>query len=209
MIIAPAESTTYDALAAGVDHDAGLLGELLGRLGVGHHQEADRLEPELAGEAEVLDRHVGLGAVGGDPDQADTDVDAGADVVLGADAGQHQRRDLGLGGGLDGGGHEVTLVDQRPAVVVARPAEAVAVGDLDHRHAGGVERADDGAHVLDGELVPLGVGAVAQRRVGHADVEGIGVGHQDTPAGLVVSRCWAIWLPTWVAAAVMMSRLPA
>ena len=40
-----------DALAAGVDHDARLLREHLGRLGVAHHQEADGLQAELAGEA--------------------------------------------------------------------------------------------------------------------------------------------------------------
>ena len=36
------------ALAAGVGHDPRLAGEHLGRLGVGHHQEADRLQPDLA-----------------------------------------------------------------------------------------------------------------------------------------------------------------
>ena len=63
-------------------------------------------------------------------------------------------------------------------VVERRPAEAVAVGDLDHGHTGGVERGDDVAHVLLGELVSLGVRSVAQRRVGHPHVEGVGVRHQ-------------------------------
>ncbi len=56
-----------DALAAGVDHDPRLLRERVRRLRVGHHQEADRLEPQLAGDPEVLDRDVGLCAVGRDP----------------------------------------------------------------------------------------------------------------------------------------------
>ena len=34
---------------------------------VAEHEEADGLHPEGARRAEVLDRHVGLGAVGGDP----------------------------------------------------------------------------------------------------------------------------------------------
>ena len=56
----------------------------------------------------------------------------------------------------------------REAVVEGRPAQPVAVGHLDDRHAGGVQRRDDGAHLVLGELVALGVRAVAQRRVGHA-----------------------------------------
>ena len=75
-----------DALAAGVDHDPRLLGQHLGRLGVAHHQEADGLQAELAGQPEVLDRDVGLGAVGGDPADLAAVVLRGADVVLGADA---------------------------------------------------------------------------------------------------------------------------
>ncbi len=83
------------ALAAGVDHDARLLGQHLGRLGVAHHQEADGLQPELAGEAEVLPRRVGLGAVRRDAADLPAVVLGGADVVLGADAGEHEERDAG------------------------------------------------------------------------------------------------------------------
>jgi hypothetical protein len=54
---------------------------------VGHHQEPDGLQPELAGQPEVLDRDVGLGAVRGDADDRDAEVGAGRDVVLGAEAG--------------------------------------------------------------------------------------------------------------------------
>jgi len=43
------------------------------------------------------------------------------------------------------------------------------MGDLDHRHAGGIERTDDDAHIVLGELVVLGVRAVAQGGVGDAD----------------------------------------
>ena len=52
-----------------------------------HHQEADGLQPELAGEAEVLLRGVGLGAVGRDAADLAAVVLGGTDVVLGADAG--------------------------------------------------------------------------------------------------------------------------
>ena len=89
-----------DALAAGVGHDARLRGQLLRRNGVRHHQEADGLQAELAGQPEVLDRDVGLGAVGGDPADRAAVVLGLLDVVLGAHAGQHQEGDLGLFGGL-------------------------------------------------------------------------------------------------------------
>ena len=54
------------------------VGEHLGRLRVGHHQEPDGLEADLAGEAEVLDRDVGLGAVRGDADDRHAEVGRGA-----------------------------------------------------------------------------------------------------------------------------------
>ena len=82
-----------DALAAGVGHDPGLLGEHLGRLGVGHHQEADGLQAELAGQAEVLDRDVGLGAVGGDRARSTRRCRAHARMSsLVPTPGQHQAR---------------------------------------------------------------------------------------------------------------------
>ena len=89
-----------DALATGVGHDAGLGGQLLRRNGVGHHQEPDGFQAQLAGQPEVLDRHVGLGAVGGDSADRPAVVLRFFDVVLGAHPGQHQERDLGVFRGL-------------------------------------------------------------------------------------------------------------
>ena len=48
---------------------------------------------------------------------------------------------------------------------------------LDDGHAGVVERGHDRADVLFGELVALGVRAVAQAGVGHTKVECVGVRH--------------------------------
>ena len=123
-------------------------------------------------------------------------------------AGQHQRGDgRAAGGGGDGRLHQAPLVDGGEAVVVRRAGQSVAVGDLDDGHARSGESVDDGGNVGFGELVALGVGAVAQRGVGDADVERVGVGHQlaatDRVARLAISS------PTFTAAAVMMSRLPA
>ena len=204
------------ALAAGVDHDPGLLGEHLGRLGVAHHQEADGLQAELAGQAEVLDRDVRLGAVGGDPADLAAVVLRGADVVLGADAGEHQERDLGPLRGLGRDLDQLLLGRLREAVVERRAAEAVAVGHLDHRDAGGVERLDDVVHLLRGELVPLVVRPVAQAGVGQPQVEvqvrrsaGPGAGRACSSRVSSGRLARAMFSPTRAAAAVMMSRFPA
>jgi hypothetical protein len=129
---------------------------------VGHHQEAHGLEAELAGQPEVLDGDVGLGAVRGDAADRATVVLRHADVVLDPDPGQHQERDLGVLRGLRRDGDQLLLRCLREAVVEGRAAKPVAVRHLDDGHARLVEGRDDGAHLLDGELVPLVVRAVSQ-----------------------------------------------
>ena len=151
-----------DALAAGVGHDAGLRGELLRCEGVGHHQETDRLQTEFTRQAEVLDGHVGLGAVRGDAADRAAVVLRLPDIVLGPDARQHQEGDLGVGDRLGGDLDQFLLRGFGESVVEARSAEAVAVGHLDHRHTGRVQGRDDGLHLLLGELVTLVVRSVPQ-----------------------------------------------
>ena len=176
-------------------------------------RKPDGLEAELAGEPEVLARDVGLGAVRGDPADLAAGVLGRADVVLGAEAGQHEEGDLGLLGRLHRGADQVELGRVAEAVVERRAAEAVAVGDLDDRHAGVVEGGHDVDDVLGRELVALGVRAVAQRRVGDAQVErrrcrasgrSLGTGMLRPPPVAAARTS-----PTRAAAAVMMSRLPA
>ena len=134
-----------DALAAGVGHDAGLGGQLLRRDRVAHHQEADRFQPEFTGQPEVLDRHVGLGAVGGDPADLAAVVLRLLDVLLGAHTRQHQEGDLGFLRGLGRELDQFLLRGFGEPVVEARSTQPVTVGDLDDRHSRGVERRDDGA----------------------------------------------------------------
>ena len=159
-----------DALATGIGHDPGLGGQLLRGDGVAHHQEADGLQAEFAGEPEMLDRYVGLGAVGGDPADLTTVVLRRFDVFLGADARQHQEGDLGflrsLGRELD----QFLLRGFREPVVERRSAQPVTVGHLDDRYARGVQRRDDGRHLILGELMPLVMRPVPQGGVGHPDV---------------------------------------
>ena len=143
------------ALAAGVGHDSGLLREDLRRLGVAHHEEADGLQADLAGVAEVLDRHVGLGAVSGDTTDLAAVVTRSENVVLDSDPGEGEESDLRVLRGLRGGLDELLLVGSAEAVVERSAAEAVAVGHLDDRHAGAVERTDHRHDVLAGELVTL------------------------------------------------------
>ena len=196
-----------------------------------HHQEPDGLETEVTSESEVLDRHVGLGAVRGDATDLAAIVLRGSDVVLGAEARQHEKRDPRALGGLGCRPDQFLLGGPGETVVERRPAEAVTVRHLDHRNTGVVEGADDRTHLVDGELVSLVMAAVPQRRIGNPDVEFVGVlarvrhqirchrtcshrarscrGHADTPCFCTSILCRAISSPTLVAAAVMMSRLPA
>ena len=94
------------------------------------------------------------------------------------------------------------------------------MGHLDDRDAGGVERLDDVVHLLRGELVPLVVRPVAQAGVGQAQVEVAPGSSPWVPDQVRVERVEvassasrsidrAMFSPTCVAAAVMMSRLPA
>ena len=99
---------------------------------------------------------------------------------------------------------QLTFVDEAEPVVERRPAEAVAVRDLDHRHAGTGQSRHHRRDRVRGELVTLGVRTVAECRIRDPDVQGVGVGHQDVGSIRV-----AIASPTRTAAAVMMSRLPA
>ena len=185
--------------------------------------------PRSLRQGEVLLGGVRLGAVRGDPADGAAVVLGLQDVVLGADAGQHQERDPGLLRGLGRDLDQLLLGGVREAVVEARPAEAVTVGHLEDGHPRVVERGDHRAHLVGGELVALVVRAVAQAGVGQADVEvfaprpledvqlGVSVnGHVssssvcgfETLAALVPQPPVAIPSPARVAAAVMMSRFP-
>ena len=66
-----------------------------------------------------------------------------------ADAGQQQHRDPARGSRRrPPRAMQRVLVVRREAVVEGRAAQAVAVADLDDRHARGVEGARDGRHLL-------------------------------------------------------------
>ncbi len=134
-----------------------LFGEDLRCDAVGHHQESDRFQAEFAGQPEVLNADVGLGAMRGDPHDGQADVLDEADVVERADARHHQGSDLGVPGAVDRCLHQQSFVGERKPIVERRPSEAVAVGDLDHGHANGIERGDDVTHMLLSELMTLGV----------------------------------------------------
>ena len=198
-----------DALAPGVGHDPRLDCQLLRRDAVRHHQESDGLQTEFTSQAEVLYRHVGFGAMGGDAADRTTIVLRLADVLFRAHSGQHQERDPGILRGFGSDFNQLLLRGFRESVVEAGPAQTVAVGHLDHRNPGGVECGDDGLHLFRDELVPLVMGPVAQRGVGDPDVEDA-VRHRAPPVTEpLCAPCLAISSPTFVAAAVMMSRFPA
>ena len=138
---------------------------------MGHHEEADGFEAEVAGVAEVLDGDVGFGAVGGDAADGGAVVLGDLDVFFDADAGQHEERDFGVLGCVGGDGDEFLFGGFGESVVEGGSAEAVAVGDFDDGDAGVVEGGDDVADFGGGELVAFVVGAVTQGGVGDPDVE--------------------------------------
>jgi hypothetical protein len=189
-----------DDLGARVGHDPGLLTDGIGTDQMGHHQEPDGGHADVSGQAEVLWGDVGFGAVGRHTDQLCAEVPGPQQIVLRADPRQQEDGQPARGEYVGGGGDQLQLVDQRQAVVERRTAEAVAVADLDPGDTGPVERGGHRPHLLGGEAVPLGVAAVAQRRVDDGDL-----GHA-TPSSRAVRASSS---PTLVAAAVMMSRLPA
>ena len=90
-------------------------------------------------------------------------------VIDGADARQQQGRHLGLLHQRDHGAQVFLVGVRRKAVVDRGAAQAVAVGHFDQRHAGRVQAAGDGYHLLQRHLVALGVHAVAQGHVVDGD----------------------------------------
>ena len=167
---------------------------------MGHHEEADGLHAELLGDLDVLLGDVRLGAVHRDAGDGDTELAHLAQVVGQADPGEHEAGDLRLLGGLARLRDQLLLGHGGEAVVEAGATKAVTMGDLDDLHARAIEALDDLDDVLGVVLVATGVRSVTQGRVDEAV---IGAGHALTP------RCSATASPTRMAAAVMMSRLPA
>ena len=137
-------------------------------------------------------------------------------LAHGAKARHEEDRNLGL---LHPGrnGVDVFLVaGQRKAVLQGVAAQAGAVGHLDVGHAGLVKRGANLDHLLDADLFALGVHAVAQAHVMQNDLAALeveGAVHQTDstalswifPARISSANISAVR----VAAAVMMSRLPA
>ena len=163
-----------DALAPASTMIRRLPGELLGRGAVAIIRKPTVSMPSDACQPEVLDRDVGLGAVGGDPGHRRAGLAGVAQVVHRADAGDEQNGDPGRGGLLGAARIRTIVLDLGEAVVERRPADAVAVADLDDLDAGAVERVHGGPHLCLGELVRHGVAAVAQRGVGDPDGRTLG-----------------------------------
>ena len=80
-----------DTLAAGVDHDAGLLGQLGGAEAVGEHEETTGFQAEFPGGLKVLEGDIRLGAVGGHPYHRGPALLGFLEVGDGAHPGQQQQ----------------------------------------------------------------------------------------------------------------------
>ena len=204
--------------AGGVDHVdyvgaigiqlGGLLGQRLGLEFVAHHQKAHDGEALALRPLDWLLGAVGFGAVHRNPHGADAGVDGALKFGEGGDAGHVQGGDVGVFDGADRGADVFGVGGCGLAILDGRRAQSDAVRHLDGRHTGPVESGGDGGDVVGGELVRHAGHAVTQRcvdqghRLGRIDVGG----HCAAP---VTRFCWAITSATRVAAAVMMSRLPA
>ncbi len=112
-------------------HQLGLRGELLGRTHVAHHQEAGHVHAEVARVFDVLLRNIRLGAVSRDAHRAHAEVEGMAQVLNGADAGQQQRRELGVLDDFGDGFDPFPIGVLAEAVVEGRAGEAVAMRDFD------------------------------------------------------------------------------
>lgn len=190
-----------DHVSPAVLHFPGLLEQLLGLDHVGHHQEADCLQTEFLGHADVLLGDVRFRAVGGDAGDRGAEVGDGAQVLGRADARDQQACDLRGPCCAHRRGDQLQVVGAGKAVIERGSAQSVAVSDFQDRNAGPVEPGHDVGDLLPGVLVTDGVRAVSQRRVSQPEIRRA---HAATP----VSR-WAFASATRTAAAVMMSRLPA
>ncbi len=154
-----------DTVGAVAFHQLALGSQAFGAVHVRHHQEAHGVHAQVAGVGDVLFADIGLGTVGGHPQGTHAQAVGHLQVLDRADAWQQQRRDLGL---LHQRNHrrQVGLVTVRWEAVVDRAAaQAIAVGDFDQRHAGGIQAAGDALHFIEADLVALGVHAVAQAHV--------------------------------------------
>ncbi|MND34547.1 hypothetical protein D3C80_251660 [compost metagenome] len=158
-----------DAVGAVAFHQQALLDQAFGAVHVGHHQEANGVHAQAAGVGDVLFADIGLGAMSGDANGVDPQFMGHFQVIDGADARQQQGRNLGLFHQRDHCRQILLVGVGREAIVHRATAEAVAVGDFDQRHAGRVEAAGNVFHLLQADLVTLGVHAVAQAHVVNGD----------------------------------------
>ena len=158
-----------DTVGAVGFHQPGLIEQIRRLDHVGHHQESDGVHLQFACQRDVLLGDVGLSAMGGDADGMDAAIKGHPQMIHGADAGQQQRRDLGILHVRDDR-TQIFLVAGRGETIVDRcPPQTVAVGDLDQRYAGLVQRGRQGDHLLDTDLVSHRVHAVAQAHVMECD----------------------------------------
>ena len=184
-----------------------------------HHQESYGIHAQFARHANVLFAHVGFGAMGSHTQGVHAQFVRHLQMVHGTNAGQQQSRHLGLFHQWDDGAEVFLIGVSREAVVHRAATQAIAVGDFDQRHTGGVQATGDRLHLLQRHLVALGVHAVPQSHVMDGDFLALqchGAGSYQAATGTVGCR---VNVPARIssanisavraAEAVMMSRLPA
>ena len=154
-----------DAVGSVAFHQQALLDQAFGAVHVGHHQEADGIHAQPSGVGNMLLADIGFGAMGGHANGVDPQLMCHGQVIDGADTWQQQRRDLGVFHQRNHCRQIFFIGVGREPVVHRAAAQAVAMGHFDQRHAGRIEAAGNVLHLLQTDLMTLGVHAVAQAHV--------------------------------------------
>ena len=174
-----------------------------------HHEEAGHVHAEIAGDADMLLRNVGFGAVGRDANRTHTKVIGALQFLDGADAGQDQRGEDRLVQHFRYRFDPLPIGVGAEAIVEARTRKAVAMRDFDCVDAGIIQRLGDAADMVEAVHVADGMHAIAQRHVLNVQLVGgrIELAHYAVSSLRAAMRS-ASSSPVALAAAVMMSRLP-
>ena len=186
-------------------HELGLLGQLLGRAHMRHHQEAGDVHTEFAGVADMLLGDVGLGAMGRYPHRTHAELVGLFEVVDRADPRQQQRRQPSVLELVGDRADPFRVGMDAKAVVEARSRQAVAMAHFDGVDTGGIESRGDSDDGIQSVFVTDGMHTIADRHVLDIELSLGQFGH----AASSLPRSSTNRSAVASAADVMMSRLPA
>ena len=171
-----------------------------------HHQKARDIHAEIARGLDMLLRYICLCAMRRDTDRADAEIISAFEIVHSTDAGEQERGKDAVFENLCNCANPVPIGMRAKTLVVAGALQAIAMRDLNCVHLGIVERFGNRLNMIKTILVADGMHPVAQGNVLYVKFGCCGVeGHAATPSCIRT----AIFSAVFIAAEVIMSRLPA